>query len=389
MKTASELAQLESKRILVEATMEAVVEHGFSKLTLAKIAARAGMTAASVNFHFKNKDALLLATLQTVADEYQQVLEHAIEQASDDPLDRLFAVCEATLDKRVTTQNKMAVWYAFSLESRTRDDYEVICGARDQFYYETIECCCDELVARSDYPDRDAHAIGYALAGLIDHLWQDFLMGAGDPVQAKATVRNFIEATFPSEFGIQSKVVTKESLSFALASEMAGKGGFCCDLNAEPIWLVADSSPVFAKCSMTGLKLAKVGSRQDVKCPLHGVQCIEPASIELTAVGDLIVLGSSEFDPGLLENISGWERVYQSEVDQVLLAHDVQLLDNAGLQYRQFDTGVMAVHDGSAALISYIESSKGKQVRQLFHTRHLTKKLQRVVAASNQLSQCN
>jgi len=389
MQKASELSQIESKRILVEATMEAVVEYGFSKLTLAKIAARAGMTAASVNFHFKNKDALLLATLQSVADEYQQVLEQALNKAADDPLDRLLAVCEATLNETITTQNKMAVWFAFSSESRTRDDYDAICGARDQFYYATIDSCCKELVARSDYPGRDAHAIGYAIAGLIDHLWQDFLAGDGDHNQARGMVRNFIEATFPGEFGIQSKRQLGRSLSFALASEMAGKGGFCIDVNGEPLWLTANNAPVYARCSMTELKLAIEGSRQDVICPIHGLQCIKRADVDLVVAGELIVLGDTDSSLQLLANIRGWERNHHRDVDRILTSYDVDLLENTGVDYVRFDSGVAAVDDGAAVLISYNESAEGKQVRQLFHTRHLTKKLQKIVAASNQLSKCN
>ena len=53
-----------SKLDLIQATVAAISRHGLSELTSAKIAGIAGHTAASINFHFGSKEALLLATLR-------------------------------------------------------------------------------------------------------------------------------------------------------------------------------------------------------------------------------------------------------------------------------------------------------------------------------------
>ena len=50
----------ERRRLLIDATISAISEHGLSKVTLAKIAQIAGLTAGSVNFHFDSKELLLL-----------------------------------------------------------------------------------------------------------------------------------------------------------------------------------------------------------------------------------------------------------------------------------------------------------------------------------------
>ena len=60
--------QAERRRLLIEATMTAISEYGLSKLTLAKIAGIAGLSAGSVNFHFSSKEALLLDTLTYLAE---------------------------------------------------------------------------------------------------------------------------------------------------------------------------------------------------------------------------------------------------------------------------------------------------------------------------------
>lgn len=50
-----------SKLDLVNATIAAIATHGLSGLTSARIAGMAEHTAASINFHFGSKEALLLA----------------------------------------------------------------------------------------------------------------------------------------------------------------------------------------------------------------------------------------------------------------------------------------------------------------------------------------
>ena len=59
-----------SKLDLIQATVAAISQHGLSELTSAKIAGAAGHTAASINFHFGSKEALLLATLREVSEEF-------------------------------------------------------------------------------------------------------------------------------------------------------------------------------------------------------------------------------------------------------------------------------------------------------------------------------
>jgi AcrR family transcriptional regulator len=59
-----------SKLDLIQAAALAISRFGLSALTSARIATAAGHTAASINFHFGSKDALLLATLREVSDEF-------------------------------------------------------------------------------------------------------------------------------------------------------------------------------------------------------------------------------------------------------------------------------------------------------------------------------
>ena len=124
--------QAERRRMLLEATMDAIHEFGLSNVTLAKIAGAAGLSAGSVNFHFDSKQALLLATLTQIAEEFEVRIQDAVDTAGSDPGARLLALIDASLDPEITQPRKTAVWFAFASEARSRDDYQRICGEREK-----------------------------------------------------------------------------------------------------------------------------------------------------------------------------------------------------------------------------------------------------------------
>ena len=109
----SDLRPTGSRLDLINATIAAISRHGLSELTSAKIASAAGHTAASINFHFGSKEALLLATLSEVSEEFAEVMASVLAEAGDDPLATLLAIIDVSLSKRLSASQKVAVWYAF------------------------------------------------------------------------------------------------------------------------------------------------------------------------------------------------------------------------------------------------------------------------------------
>ena len=170
-----------SKLDLINATVAAISRHGLSALTSAKIAGMAGHTAASINFHFGSKEALLLATLREVSEEFAQVMETVLAEAAGDPWRSLLGLIDTSLSPRLSDSRKIAVWYAFLAESNARDDYQRICGERDTAYNQSVTRLCRELIeAHAGEPRPDAAAVALGLAGLIDQLWQSILFEGDD-----------------------------------------------------------------------------------------------------------------------------------------------------------------------------------------------------------------
>ena len=189
-----------SKLDLIRATVTAISRHGLSELTSAKIAGAAGHTAASINFHFGSKEALLLATLREVSEEFAASMATVLAEAGDDALLGLLGIIDASLSRRLSDSQKIAVWYAFLAESNARRDYQRICGDRDQSYGQTVKMLCTRLIAdRGVEGWPDAEAVALALAGLIDQLWQGILFEGDDFDRdaAKRQCRAYLCSVFP------------------------------------------------------------------------------------------------------------------------------------------------------------------------------------------------
>ncbi|MEO2175321.1 MAG: SRPBCC family protein, partial [bacterium] len=192
--------QAERRMLLINATMTAISIHGFSNLTLAKISALAGLTAGTVNFHFETKEALLLATLRSVAEEFEFTVDQATQGVGQDPVKQLTALIEASLSDEIIDFKKVAVWYAFFSEANSREDYHDICGNRERKYAQTVLSVCDEIISSAGKQRQlNAKAISRAICGLVDEIWQEILFEGEDfdLVQARCQCSAFLASVFP------------------------------------------------------------------------------------------------------------------------------------------------------------------------------------------------
>ena len=200
LEQSSELRPSGSKLDLIQATVAAISRHGLSELTSAKIAGAAGHTAASINFHFGSKEALLLATLREVSEEFAESMATVLEEAGDDDLRALLGIVDASLGRRLSDSHKIAVWYAFLAETNARADYQRICGERDTAWSRMVIDLCKRIIsARGNGLWPDAEAVAQGLMGLIDQQWQGILFEGDDfdREAARRQCRAYLCSVFP------------------------------------------------------------------------------------------------------------------------------------------------------------------------------------------------
>lgn len=186
------------KQQLIESTIDSIAKRGFAETTLADVADGAGLSRGIVNFHFQSKEQLLVETLGFLSEEYREVWHRAVSKAGPSPVERLIALVTADFDPAVCNRKKIAVWYAFWGESKSRPTYLKLCADRDREYFEVMRGVCADLIAEGQY-DYEPEMIANGISALTDGLWLDYLVEPKifERDRARQTAFLFLAGLFP------------------------------------------------------------------------------------------------------------------------------------------------------------------------------------------------
>ncbi|MDH5557628.1 MAG: transcriptional regulator BetI [Alphaproteobacteria bacterium] len=187
---------------LIEATMKTIARFGYARTTMAHVAQAAGLSQGIVNFYFKTKEALLYETFVHLAQEYEALLERALERAGSDPVAGLVAMIETDLGREVCTPTKIPVWLAFWAESRCRPKYRDLYRKLTEQYSRQVHDLCGKLAAQRGYEGLDLEMISIGFVALIDGFWVSIGI-APDAVgreKARKACHAYFAGFFPAEF---------------------------------------------------------------------------------------------------------------------------------------------------------------------------------------------
>lgn len=184
---------------LIDSTIDSIAKRGFADTTLADVAEGAGLSRGIVNFHFQSKDQLLVETLQVLADEYRDNWQKALRKAGGSPIERLVALVAADFEPAVCNRKKIAVWFAFWGEAKSRPTYLKLCADRDQEYAEMMRGVCAAVIAEGPYPQLALERLVNGIGALTDGLWLDFLVDpkTTDREGAKSITLLFLAGLLP------------------------------------------------------------------------------------------------------------------------------------------------------------------------------------------------
>jgi TetR/AcrR family transcriptional repressor of bet genes len=97
---------------LIEATVTAAHEHGYSVVTMAEIAREAGASAASINYYFGSKEGLMEATMRHLLGKLRYAMIEGYA-AADSPKARLMAIMDANFSDELFTVPQCSMWMQF------------------------------------------------------------------------------------------------------------------------------------------------------------------------------------------------------------------------------------------------------------------------------------
>jgi TetR/AcrR family transcriptional repressor of bet genes len=192
----------ERQEQLIQATIRSVASRGLSDTTMATVSSEAGLSQGIINLHFQSKDRLLVETLRYIADEYRQTWKKALVGAGDSPAQQLSALVAVDFRLPVCDRNKLAIWFAFWGETKSRPTYRRICAERDRDYRNELVQVCEALIDEGAYTDLDAGAVAAGLSAMTSGLWLDMLTSPRSMSRqdAKMICMRFLATTFDRHF---------------------------------------------------------------------------------------------------------------------------------------------------------------------------------------------
>ncbi len=187
---------------LIKATIRSIAKHGLSATTMSTVSKEAKLSQGIVNLHFQSKDRLLVETLRYVADEYKAVWDKALEESGPSNAEKIEALVGVDFEKSVCKRNKLAVWFAFWGETRSRPVYREICRKRDQEYLQVMIEYCEALIKEGAYENLEAEIVANAILAMTEGLWLDLLMSPDymSPEQTREVVMHYLRTMFHRHF---------------------------------------------------------------------------------------------------------------------------------------------------------------------------------------------
>jgi len=188
---------------LIDACISALHEFGPSRTTVEKVVAIANMSPGIVRFYFDSKAAMLVASLQFLAAEFEERLLLPVAGLEDRPVAALELLVDLYLDPDLASPRKVSVWYAFWGEASSRQEYYDICGQKDERFALLVRRLIERLIADTRQSQLDPDGIALGLIGVLEILWQGFAFQTEvtiDRAAAKHRCMAYLRSIFPGEF---------------------------------------------------------------------------------------------------------------------------------------------------------------------------------------------
>ena len=187
---------------LIDATMKCIARKGMASATLSDVAKEAGLSQGIVNLHFNSKDNLLTETLRNLADEYKSQFDKALAKSGPGAAEKLLALMEMDLRPSICDRSKVAVWFAFWGEVKSRPTYRKICDESDRYYDAIVEGLCEEIIADGGYKNISAAAVANALTSMTNGFWLSCHISpqSWSRTEAMDGVMSYLRSLFPKHF---------------------------------------------------------------------------------------------------------------------------------------------------------------------------------------------
>ncbi len=187
--------EAERRRSLIDATIEAIHERGYSDVTMAQIAKRAGVSGGLVHHYFGSKDHLLAATMRHLLTELGRTIRDGLANA-ETPRERISAIIAGNFSVNQFRPSIIGAWLAFYVQSRTTASNRRLL----RIYAARLASNLTHNL-RAFMPQDEARRIAEGTASMIDGVWirQALSDAKTDRNAAIAMVEDYVETQIAAQ----------------------------------------------------------------------------------------------------------------------------------------------------------------------------------------------
>lgn len=197
------LSASRQRQRLIDACISALHLYGPSQTTVEKVVAIAKLSPGIVRFYFKSKGAMLVASLRFLSTEFESQVLEPVGRLRGTPVQALQKLVELYLDPAIASTRKVSVWYAFWGEATARQEYQEICGQKDDRFAVLVLDLIQRMIVESRQHHLDADAVALGLIGALEVLWQGIAFqteGDVDRAGARRRCMAYLASLFPGYF---------------------------------------------------------------------------------------------------------------------------------------------------------------------------------------------
>jgi len=82
----------------------------------------------------------------------------------------------ADFEPPISNRNRIAVWFAFYGEAKSRPTYMAACTEIDDYEFDSTDELCQAIIEEGGYENRESYLITQGLSAMGEGLWLDLLV---------------------------------------------------------------------------------------------------------------------------------------------------------------------------------------------------------------------
>jgi len=184
----------EPEEEIMEATYEALCEHGYADLTVQRIATKLEKSTAAIHYHYDTKDELLVAFLEYLLDGMDEWLKADDEDA---PRERLSSLLDSLLPEEPHDEGFTVAMTDMRAQAPHNEAFREQFVERDAYTLDLLAAAIEDGIEEGTFREVEPRGAARSLLTIADGGWSRYVVLDDDDalVRARGTAREYVEGS--------------------------------------------------------------------------------------------------------------------------------------------------------------------------------------------------